>query len=89
LLRHLFLLAAAYPTQVLVTHWHMVGDEVSSVVERESTLCAVEVKSGRDGKARGLDRFRRHSPECTLVVGPEGMPLPTFFETQPRALFGD
>jgi hypothetical protein len=44
---------------------------------------------GRRGqKVPGLRAFRRQYPEClALVVGGEGMPLPTFFATPPSALF--
>jgi len=78
------------PSAYAVMHWRMAGDEVDFVVERGPAVWAVEVKSGRGGKPSGLDRFRRHCPESRpLVVGAEGMPLSTFFETPPCVLFGD
>jgi hypothetical protein len=44
---------------------------------------------GRERKVSGLQHFRRRYPQCRpLVVGAEGMPLSTFFETPAELLFG-
>ena len=82
------LLNGLSPTAYGVSHWRKGGEEVDFVVERGRTVWAVEVKSGRGNRSTGLRRFKEHYPECrTLVVGAEGMPLKTFFETPPSILF--
>lgn len=63
--------------------------EVDFVVEQRTALWALEVKSGRGQKASGLNRFRQHYPQSRmLIVGAEGIPLSTFFETPPGVLLG-
>lgn len=72
-----------------VSYWRRDRHEVDFIVERGAALWAVEVKSGRARKAGGLDAFRRRYPECRpMVIGGEGMPLETFFQTPPTVLFG-
>lgn len=69
-------------TSCAVSYWRMAGEEVDFVVQRGSLVWAIEVKSGRGRKASGLHRFRRQYPDSRpLLVGAEGMPLETFFET--------
>jgi len=49
------------------------------VVARGRDVWAIEVKSGRSGKASGLTRFRDRYPEArALLVGGQGIPLETF-----------
>ena len=58
------------------------------MVEQGAEVWGLEVKSGRARKAPGLPAFRRRYPDSrVLVVGGEGMPLETFFESSPEALF--
>ena len=77
--------AAAYS----VTYWRSQSEEVDFIIQRGTTLWAVEVKSGRGQKLSGLGSFRRRYPAARmLVVGAEGLPLSTFFETPPDVLFG-
>jgi uncharacterized protein len=83
------LLNGLSPTVYSVTYWRKDDEEVDFVVERGTTLWAVEVKSGRGQKASGLQSFRSHYPQSRmLIVGGEGMPLSTFFETPPDVMFG-
>ena len=43
-------------------------------------IWAIEVKSGRSGKAVGLTRFRNRYPEAkALLIGVQGIPLTEFF----------
>jgi len=50
------------------------------VVARGRDVWAIEVKSGRSGKAFGLTRFRDRYPEArALLVGGPGIPLEAFF----------
>ena len=76
--------AAAYR----VSYWRKAGQEVDFVVEHETGLWGVEVKSGRPRKTTGIDRFRTRYPESkVLIVGGGGIPLEVFFDTPPTALF--
>jgi len=77
------------PSSCSVSYWRRDDEEVDFVVERGTAIWAVEVKSGRPRKASGLRAFRARYPRCrALLVGAEGIPLTTFFETHPAALLG-
>lgn len=63
-----------------VLYWRNRGKEVDFVVERGTTLTAIEVKSGRsrDG-APGLAAFdSAHGPTQKLLIGGDGTPLEAF-----------
>lgn len=63
-----------------VTYWREGDHEVDFVVARGRDVWAIEVKSGRSGKASGLARFRLRYPEArVLLVGGAGIPLEEFF----------
>lgn len=63
-----------------VTYWRKGDHEVDFVIARGRDIWAIEVKSGRSGKAAGLTRFRNRYPEAqTLLVGAQGIPLEEFF----------
>lgn len=63
-----------------VTYWREGDHEVDFVIARGRDIWAIEVKSGRCGKAAGLTRFRDRYPEAkTLLVGAQGIPLAEFF----------
>jgi len=67
-----------------VTYWREGNHEVDFIVAREANLWAVEVKSGRSGKAAGLTRFCARYPQARpLMVGGQGIPLEEFFRTPP------
>ena len=69
-----------------LTYWRDGGHEVDFVVARGSDVWAIEVKSGRSGKAAGLTRFRQRYPEArALLVGGPGIPLAEFFSQDPQA----
>jgi hypothetical protein len=66
--------------QYSVTYWREGGHEVDFVIARGRDIWAIEVKSGRSGKAAGLSRFHKRYPEAqTLLVGAQGIPLGEFF----------
>lgn len=63
-----------------VTYWREGAHEVDFVVSRGREIWAIEVKSGRSGKAVGLTRFRNRYPEAkALLIGVQGIPLLEFF----------
>lgn len=63
-----------------VTYWRERDHEVDFVVARGNDVWAIEVKSGRSGKASGLNRFRDRYPDAhALLIGGQGIPLADFF----------
>lgn len=67
--------------------WRTRGDEVDFVVQRGGRTWALEVKSSRAGKPRGLEALTRLVPDAQpVLVGPGGLPLETFFASDPRDL---
>jgi predicted AAA+ superfamily ATPase len=63
-----------------ITYWREGNHEVDFVVARGRDVWAIEVKSGRSGKASGLTRFRDRYPQArALLVGGQGIPLEAFF----------
>lgn len=71
-----------------VTYWRDRSDEVDFVVRAGKKVWAVEVKSGRPGRAPGLAAFlRRHPGSRPLIVGAGGMRLEEFFSSNPAEVF--
>ncbi len=67
-----------------VTYWRHRNDEVDFVVRSACGVWAIEVKSGRPGKAAGVAAFLRQHPGAhTLLVGSGGVPLAEFFARDP------
>lgn len=70
-----------------VSYWRDRSDEVDFVVTAGQTTWALEVKSGRPGRAAGLAAFLRRYPGARpLIVGSGGMPLEEFFAADPARL---
>lgn len=68
-----------------VTYWREGNHEVDFVVARGRDIWAIEVKSGRSGKAAGLTGFRSRYPDArALLVGGPGIPLVEFFDRDVR-----
>jgi predicted AAA+ superfamily ATPase len=71
-----------------VSYWRERSDEVDYVIRAGRSVWAIEVKSGRPGRAQGLAAFtRRHPRAHPFVVGTGGMPLEEFFSADPATLF--
>jgi predicted AAA+ superfamily ATPase len=69
-----------HSVEYTITYWREGNHEVDYVVARGRDVWAVEVKSGRSGKASGLTRFLTRYPKArALLVGGQGIPLETFF----------
>jgi len=72
-----------------VTYWRANGDEVDFVVSQGARAWAIEVKSGRSGKAGGLTAFRKRYPAAkTWLLGDTGVPLQEFFAQPAARWFG-
>ena len=63
-----------------ITYWREGIHEVDYVIARGRDIWAIEVKSGRSGKASGLRQLCERYPEARpLLVGAQGIPLEEFF----------
>lgn len=70
-----------------VTYWRHRSDEVDFVVRSPRGVWAIEVKSGRSGKATGAAAFLRAHPTARLLlVGSGGLALEEFFLLDPKDL---
>ena len=70
-----------------VSWWREGHVEVDYVVRGGRGVWAIEVKSGRQRSALGLEMFRkRHAKSRTLLVGPGGLTLEEFFLADPAEL---
>jgi uncharacterized protein len=63
-----------------VTYWRHGDDEVDFVVAHGTRVWAIEVKSGRPGKSKGLEAFRQRYPQAKVwLLGGGGLKLEEFF----------
>ena len=61
-------------------YWNEQSKKVDFILEKNNKIIAIEVKSGhKTGNLKSLETFRKkHTPDETLVVGGEGIPLVDF-----------
>ena len=80
------LLNSTAGSNVEITYWREGGMEVDFVLQRGSSIVALEVKSGAPRHARsGLAAFRKEFvPRSAMLVGEGGMPLKEFFTSDPE-----
>ena len=65
-----------------VSYWRERNDEVDFVYQRQSQLYAIEVKSGRSTRAKGLDAFCKQNPQAKrVIITPENFAL---FSADPK-----
>ena len=70
-----------------VAYWREGPLEVDYVVGCGDRVWAIEIKSGRSGRAFGLTAFLKKYPRARpLLVGGSGLPLETFFGADPTDL---
>ena len=63
-----------------ITYWRDGDEEVDFVVAHGTHVWALEVKSGRPGKASGVRAFRKRYPKAKVwLLGEGGIKLPDFF----------
>lgn len=71
-----------------ISYWRDGDRETDFVVASGRSVWAVEVKSGRPGKASALAAFRARYPKsAALLVGTGGIPLEEFFSRPAEAWF--
>ena len=80
------LLNSTAGSDVEITYWREGGMEVDFVLQRGTSIVALEVKSGAPRHARsGLAAFRKEfAPRSAMLIGEGGMPLKEFFESNPK-----
>ena len=80
------LLNSTAGSDVEINYWREGGVEVDFVLQRGSSIVALEVKSGAPRHARsGLAAFRKEfAPRSAMLVGEGGMPLKEFFTSDPK-----
>lgn len=75
------LINAALTGECRLHYWREGDREVDFVVSRRRRLAAIEVKSGRVGKLRGMAAFNKHYPDSRkLLVGGDGIDLEQFLK---------
>ncbi len=69
-------------TQVKLFYWREGNKEVDFVVQKDSKIIAIEVKSGKEkDNLPGLDAFNKYfHPNKKLLVGGSGIPIREFFQ---------
>lgn len=77
------LMGSTLGSAIEVTYWRERNQEVDFVLQRGTSLVAIEVKSAaRRGKMEGMEAFRREfAPLRTLLVGADGISLEEFLST--------
>jgi uncharacterized protein len=75
-------------TEYSLSYWREGDREVDFIVSRAGKSWGLEVKSGRQGKLSGIDRFRQKYPKTqVLLVGANGISLDRFFSEDAGAWF--
>jgi predicted AAA+ superfamily ATPase len=71
-----------------IYYWRENSNEVDFVLEKNGKVVAIEVKSGKKSKNKGIDIFaKKYNPAKVLLVGTGGIPLETFLRINPGTLF--
>jgi predicted AAA+ superfamily ATPase len=70
-------------------YWRQGNHEVDFVLVHAGKVIGLEVKSGHQQKASGMEAFVRHcNPEKVFLVGNSGIPWQEFLQINPLELFG-
>ncbi len=82
-----YLVSQGFRQHFDVMYWRDGNDEVDFILKMEGKVIAIEVKSNGEKRSKGLENFsERFHPDCSLIVGDAGLPLETFFMTDPMDL---
>jgi len=83
-----YLLSQAELSDMTLLYWRKNNEEVDFVLEWNSEIVAVEVKSNGERMTSGLIAFRdTYHPKHSLIVGEEGINLDTFMQLDLHELF--
>lgn len=84
-----YLVSEAFRSRFEVMYWRDGDREVDFILRIRGKIVALEVKSNAEKHASGLDLFRsKFAPAASFIVGDGGLPLETFFATNPLDLVG-
>ena len=71
-----------------VYYWRERNEEVDFILERNSKLIAIEVKTGRRGENKGIQIFSKmYQPKKAIMVGTSGISIEEFLRLNPAELF--
>jgi len=71
-----------------VHYWRNRNDEVDFVLEKKGKVIGLEIKSGANQKAPGMEAFnKQHHPQKMLLIGNNGIPWQEFLKINPSHLF--
>ncbi|MEI8033294.1 MAG: DUF4143 domain-containing protein [Chlorobiaceae bacterium] len=74
--------------QLRLTYWRQGNHEVDFVLEHGGKVIGLEIKSGRQQNASGMEVFAKtYHPHKILLVGNSGIPWQEFLELNPQELF--
>jgi len=73
---------------IKVHYWREKNEEVDFIIEKDSELIALEVKSGKNQKTVGISSFKKlYQTKRTLLVGGDGLTIEEFLNIAPKDLF--
>lgn len=65
------------------------NDEVDFILQKKSSLVAIEVKSNAEKRIEGLEKFKQmFNPKSSFIVGDGGISAEDFFSMDLNKLFG-
>ena len=71
-----------------VFYWRERNEEVDFIIQQDSRVIALEVKSGRRGENKGISTFSKlYHPHKVLIVGTNGITIEEFLRMYPSELF--
>ena len=81
-------LNCAYTGRFKVYYWREGNEEVDFVLQKDTRLVAVEVKSNHEKDTSGLHTFQEmYHPHRSILVSEEGIPVETFLQSDLKELF--
>lgn len=82
------LLNFAHSENLNVFYWRHRNDEIDFVIKYKHDVIAIEIKSGRNKAAAGIETFRKmFNPQKVLLVGGGGLDWKEFIKINPIDLF--
>lgn len=84
-----YLVSQAFVHRFNVYYWRERKDEVDFILQKKSSLVAIEVKSNAEKRTEGLEKFKqRFNPKSSFIVGDGGISAEDFFSMDLNKLFG-
>lgn len=83
------LVSQAFVHRFNVYYWRERNDEVDFILQKKSSLVAIEVKSNAEKRTEGLEKFKQmFNPKSSFIVGDGGISAEDFFSMDLNKLFG-